>query len=527
MKPLRALYWIALGWFFSFFFFLILVPLLHILAQVTQWRMIFDPAILAIVKITVYQATVSTAFSLGFGIPLGIWVGRIAANDSRGHTKWIRGFLSVPFGVPTLVAATAWVLLLGRSGYLAQLGIRADFLYSFRAVVLAHTIFNIPWVAFLVSQSSERISDQAWEAASTLGANLGKRLRYVALPAIWPAIISAASQVFAFCMMSFILVMILGGGPPIQTLETSIYTNIRYGHLDLSQAIACAVWELVLTLGPWVIYVALKNGEKLPDFKSQRAKRYSKFSFYGALGVSVLLCAPYFSVLMRESNRLLWSGKLLAEISHPLILSIKIALLSGLGALSFALAACFLSASSRTRFTQNLFSWVAILPTGISVLVLGLGTWLAYGEWIDPFEGSLSAIIAIQSALFSPVAFRVLWPILNLYHPAPLEAATTLGASTLRAFYYVEWPRWRQPIVSAFAVVAGASLGEVAAVSLFYNENLIPLPLLISRKLSQYQFEEAQAVSACLLVISSFIIFWASTRGNAVGRRLFYGITTK
>jgi thiamine transport system permease protein len=76
-----------------------------------------------------------------------------------------------------------------------------------------------------------------------------------------------------------------------------------------------------------------------------------------------------------------------------------------------------------------------------------------------------------------------------------------LGASPVSAFWAVEWPRWREPIIRVLSVSAASSLGELGAVSLFYSEKLIPLPLFISRLMQQYRFGDAQGVSALLFVL--------------------------
>lgn len=61
-------------------------------------------------------------------------------------------------------------------------------------------------------------------------------------------------------------------------------------------------------------------------------------------------------------------------------------------------------------------------------------------------------------------------------------------------------------MISVSALVAGAAFGEVAAVSLFYNESRIPAALLISRWMGQYQFENAQSLSVLLILISGSLI---------------------
>jgi ABC-type Fe3+ transport system permease subunit len=80
----------------------------------------------------------------------------------------------------------------------------------------------------------------------------------------------------------------------------------------------------------------------------------------------------------------------------------------------------------------------------------------------------------------------------------------------------IEWPRWRGPIFSAFAGVAGASLGELGAVSFFYSEKLVPLPLLVSRWMRQYRFEEAQGIAALLFLLSVLLIVISVESGHLI-----------
>ncbi|NDD92862.1 ABC transporter permease subunit, partial [bacterium] len=122
------------------------------------------------------------------------------------------------------------------------------------------------------------------------------------------------------------------------------------------------------------------------------------------------------------------------------------------------------------------------------------------------FEGSLGALALIQALIFFPVVFRVLWPLLQ--NPsAPLrQLARTLGASPLRAWWEVEWPRLRRPVVQCLAMVGAASLGEVSAVSFFSSEKVQTLPLLVSRSMAQYRFEYASVVAALLFLISGLLV---------------------
>ena len=201
-----------------------------------------------------------------------------------------------------------------------------------------------------------------------------------------------------------------------------------------------------------------------------------------------------------------WSTLSDPGLLPALWVSLRLALAVGLVSMVSALAALLVARRDGR--------WVAVLmalPGGVSVLVLGLGVWLAYGRWLDPFEGSWLAMILLQSVLFFPFAFRTLWPLALRVQRRQLEAALVLGASPVRAFLWVEWPRWRGSVLGALAVVLAGSLGEVAAVSLFYSEKLVPLPLLVQRWMGQYRFDEAQALAALLLLLSAGTLWLVKT----------------
>jgi thiamine transport system permease protein len=500
----KAAFVALLAWFIA----LVLIPLGAVFARVgnseglASWM---NPVVLAIARLTVEQAFLSTLFSALIGLPLGLWMAKLRSRVGFS-------LLAVPYGVPTIVAGAAWILWLGRSGILARLGWPLDWAYSLKAVILAHVFFNAPWIALLVAQARLTVSASQLEAARTLGAGRFESFLTVGWSAVRSAWIGGIAQAFSLCTMSFALVLVLGGGPPVQTLEVALYGSIRGGSLDLTAASGFAAWEVMITLAPWVIWMffrkeggALRRESRI--FSSREFPQ--RWSLGGILGGSVafFFILPYLALgtqgfVFKES------------IAPSLWLSIFIAVASA--SLSLGLAICALVAM---HFMPRLKSAVEILllaPSGISILVLGLGFFLAYRSWIDPFSGSLSAMILLQATLFAPVAFRVLAPRLAETRFTLLEAARTLGARAPRAFQDVEWPRWRAPMASAFALVAGASLGEVAAVSLFYSEKWVPLPLLISRFIGQYRFEEARSLAFLLFVLSGLLIFGISFWGNRI-----------
>ena len=500
-------------WALLFWLFCVVIPIVALLSRAMHssgWNSLWDPNILAISRATVWQASWSTAISVILGLPLGLWVGNYLSSGGRGGS-WAQAMLALPFGIPTVVAGMVWVSWLGRAGILSRLGIHTELAYSLHAVILAHVFYNAPWIALLVAQARAQVPAAEIESANSLGADGFARMRFIIWPRVRWALASGAVQVLSLCAMSFALVLLLGGGPPVETLETALFGKIRYGGLDLAGAVSCAFWELLITFLPWLALIAIQSRSRaktfvaVPPKSAAHSAPQSKVRTTFILAVCAFTVMPYLVFLAEAHWSLFWSSDFLTQIIEPLELTLLLAVTSSLTIVITAVAGIIAVDSLSGRLKSAALALLG-LPAGISVLVLGLGFWLAYGRWIDPFEGSFLAMVALQTTLFFPLAFRSLWPVSQGIQKRLLDAAATLGASPLRAFMTVEWPRWRAPLLSSLTIVAGASIGEVAAVSLFYSERLIPLPLIVTRWMNQYRFEEAQLVAVILLILSAGMI---------------------
>lgn len=512
LKPLRWGAWIVT---LAFWLSCVLAPLLSVGwagvfgADSQQiWKSFSDPTTVAVVRVTFFQAVISTLISVAVGTPLGLWI---------SGNRVAQFFLALPFGVPTVVAALAWTSWLGRSGALSFLG----WSYSLKAVILAHVFFNAPWVALWVAQSRAQIPVARIEAARTLGATRFSRFSFVYWPAVKGAVATASAQVLAFCAMSFALVLVLGGGPPVQTLETALFSRIRMGALDVTGALAFAIWQVILTLGPFLflMWISARSQRELLD--QPQVVRKSQLKIASA----AFFLVPYLIFIPQVKWRLFADADFWSVTIDPLLISLKLACFSATLTTLLAAAAVWVLKSLR-RPTLEVFGLSLLsLSSGLSVLVLGLGFWLSYGRWVDPFEGSWLAMVALQVALFFPLALRVLWPVAQSSQRVRIEAAAVLGAGPFKAFWFIEWPRWKMPVVSVLGMVAGASIGEVAAVSLFYSESMMPLPLLVTRWMGQYRFDEAMAIAALLFLVSGGLmaIFWRIQNGQKKGEVIRHG----
>ena len=183
---------------------------------------------LRIAWFTTWQAALSTLLTLVVGLPLAWVVGRFAF---RGR-QLVLALVLVPFVLPTLVVATAFVSLLPD---------RLD--QSVWAILLAHAFFNVAVVVRVVGGYWAGLGRTTEAAAAVLGAGPWQRLREVTLPQLAPALAAASALTFLFSFTSFGVIVVLGG-PTIATLETEIY-NQAARLFDLRTAAVLALVQLV------------------------------------------------------------------------------------------------------------------------------------------------------------------------------------------------------------------------------------------------------------------------------------------
>jgi thiamine transport system permease protein len=522
---------VAVVWMIAFTTAFVFFPLASIFTLESVCGL-FDPLLIKLAKFTVYQASVSTVFSLFLGLPAGLLLGRALKLSPYSR---IPALFSISFGMPTVVVTLSWADLLGRSGIFGFL----QWSYSFTAVLLAHVFLSAPWVALAVAQSSRGILDTEYEASSGLGAGSVSQFRFITWPQIKWAFTVSSAQVFSLSLMSFVIVLLLGGGPPIQTLETELYARFRASALSRETA-SCALLQLFLTVFPWLfISIFQPRSVKLTKISGTASCKQPRGATANTVGlkltkaksvifasaVGVFFLFPYISIFKRDFVQLNWS-----EVASPLRASILLAIPTAFLSVITAGAALLVQVSLLTlgrgpdcecmrdrsvRFLSFLHTLVVSIPAGISPLVLGFSAWKAYGHLEKVLSHNFMVVVGLQSALFFPVVYRLLLPLVLQYDRGEWESARVLGATPFTAFQSVIWPRLRGGVVSALALVTGASLGEVGLVSLFQLRTGTNLPVLITRWMEAYRFEEAQGLAAVLFLLVAFLN-WISFEVSSV-----------
>lgn len=449
---------------------------------------------------TLAQAGLATVVAVLLGVPAAYALYRLRFP---GQTL-LRGILTVPFVLPTVVVGVAFSALFGPGGLLEFLGLDR----SLAVVVLALAFPNVAVVARTVGGFWARLDDSSEQAARVLGAGRLRAWLMIVLPALAPALASAAALVFLFCSTSFGTVLILGGSRQAN-VETEIY-RLTVQFLDLRGAAVLSLAQFAIVGATLVVSSRLRRaGERAVELREERRDLAKRPELRDApvlvvfAATVLLLHALPLAVLVARSLRDTAGAWSLANyvalvdppetlpLDGPVIgaiwLSLRFAVLAALIAMTLgALLALVLSRRPGSRALRrgiDLFDGVVMLPLGVSAVTLGFGLLLTmhrpFGIGFDLRTSTVLIPIA-QALVALPLVVRVLLPVLRGIDPALREAAATLGANPFDVLRRVELPMLGRSAGLALGFAFAASLGEFGATSFLVRPGAQTLPVAVA-----------------------------------------------
>ena len=489
---------------------------------------------------TVKQAALSTVFSAALGLPGAYLTGRCRFPGRRV----LKSLTTVPFVLPPILAVLGFVLVFGNAGLingLRRLAAGGDtapwkMLYSLRAVVTAHVFFNFPLTLRIVGDAFALLPVNQERAAASLGAGGLRSFLAVDLPHLAPAILTASVLTFLYCFMSFAVVLVLGGGPKLTTLEVEIFRLIKY-QLDFGRGSVLALAGSIIALFLLTSYAVSEGWFRRRlggDALSPGRREPWAFGGFGRVlaagflgGALVLVGAPLGAVVV---NSFIAFESRSAEASLSLIHWIRLfrPARTGVNVILPAIgrtALLALSVSLVTTITAALTAWytlgsrrlgraaegVLALPLASSSVILGLGRLilLRYLPGGDAVRIAVLAAAHTVSAL--PFSYRIIAGRLRELSPRISQAARASGAGALQTLLRVELPLARRAIITSAVFALALSAGELSAAMVLAPGNFTTVPLAIYRLIGSYDFNGACALGT-LLILLCLLAFLALDR---------------
>ncbi|MFF1408061.1 ABC transporter permease [Streptomyces sp. NPDC058294] len=485
------------------------------------WRLgriadvVTQPDIRHVLWFTTWQALVSTALTLLLALPAAYVFARLRFPGKQV----LRAVVTVPFVLPTVVAGSAFLALLGHNGLLDQLwGVRLD--TTVWAILLAHVFFNYAVVVRTVGGLWAQLDPHQEEAARMLGASPAKAWRQVTLPALAPAVAAAALMVFLFTFTSFGVVQILGG-PTFSTLEVEIYRQTSEV-FDLSTAAVLTLVQFVAVGAILAVHARTVRRRETalrlvdPKVTARPPRGGGQWALLAGvlLTIALLLVLPL-AVLVRRSldaPRLGYyraltdsdGGTFLVAPVHAVWTSLEYAVAAtAIAVLVGGLAAAALAGRDAGRLVRG-FDALLMLPLGVSAVTVGFGFLIALDRPPLDLRQSWILVPLAQALVGAPFVVRTMLPVLRAVDGRLREAAAVLGASPWRVWREVDLPLVRRALLVSAGFAFAVSLGEFGATVFIARPDNPTLPVAVARLLSRpgdLNYGQAMALSTILMVV--------------------------
>jgi len=492
---------------------------------------------LRVLWFTVWQAVVSTLLTLALALP-GAYV--LARFRFRGQTL-IRAVATLPFVLPTVVVAAAFVALVGPTGVLNVWLMRLLALdappirlsQTVWIILLAHVFYNYSVALRLLSAYWQNLPPSLSQAAQMLGASPARAFLTVTLPLLRPAILAAAALVFTFTFTSFGVIVVLGG-PRFATLEVEIYRQ-AVNLFNLPVAAALSLWQILFTFVLMAGYTrtqlrvtrALRLGARRAIERPARTPRERLLVAGNAAAILVLIGAPLLALLGRSLRgaagptlayyRALFTNRDDSLFFVPPVAAMRNSVAIALAATLLAVALGLITAQLLTRWERGpqgshrgrvalarLLDPLLMLPLATSAVTLGLGYLIALGQPPLNLRGSILILPIAHAVVAAPFVLRSVLPGFRGILPSLREAAAVMGADGWRIWREVDWPLIRRPLLVGALFAFTISMGEFGATIFLVRPETPTLPIAIYRFLGQpgaLNYGQALAMSVLLLLV--------------------------
>ena len=200
-----------------------------------------DPALFAIVRLSLIISLSAVLLAALVGLPLGAW---LALSRFRGREACII-VLNALMGLPPVVVGLMVYLMLSRSGPLGSLGI----LFTPQAMIIAQTILIAPMLAALTQQ----VIGDGWSEYREQLCSLGETRLGAATTLLWDlkySLVTILLAGFGRAASEVGAVMIVGGNIDgvTRVMTTTIALETSKGDLPLALALGLVLLSIVLAV---------------------------------------------------------------------------------------------------------------------------------------------------------------------------------------------------------------------------------------------------------------------------------------
>ena len=456
----------------------------------------FSGYIFSITFFSLYQSLLSALLSIVIGTTFAYLL--IKHNYIYG-IKFIINSLSILFVLPTIITIFGILSLYGNFFQI----------YGLFGIILGHVILNIPLVARVIFQSLKDISPNERMLADQMNLNSWGSFLAIEWPVIKKNIPSLFVLVSFICFVSFTPVLILGGSPKYSTLEVAIYHAVMFAD-DFNVAFNLLIVQIIICSS---IYFIFFRNFKSKNFIIDDKRNYKSLTALSSkyvieylvlILISIVVFSPITFILIKGISMTLLDVLNSFYFWSALSTTFIIGFFSG--TLSIILTYGNLVFLNKSKNSSEFWFYILII---FSPGILAVGYYIFFNEIIDYSIPNILIIIIINSIITLPFTYNYLSPSFFRVSKEHHDISESINIYGTRRFFFIDWPRLREPLTTAFCVSSILSASDLVIISFFGTNDLSTLTQTIYRLMGSYRMDEAYAVSL-LLLIYCFIYFMIS-----------------
>jgi iron(III) transport system permease protein len=448
------------------------------------------------------------------------------------------------------LTAIAWVIVADPGGGLVNALLRrfgvngAVDVFTPTGLIFVTAALCLP-VAFLVGESLFANSDADREtAAYVCGASLPMIWRRVTLPLIIPGITAVTLLCFVQAVVMFSVQGVIGMPAGLQTLTTRIYTETVLGIAGRGNSAVLGVLLVLIGLGTlWIQQlVSLRATSYASIRRTTPLRRLLRgvpavaANLLAMLAFILLLVIPLGTLAARsfwpfgpwndgspslDAYYRVWSDP---GLMRGFAVSLSIAAAAAVCCSVLGLTAARVVLRSQWPLRRTLHA-TAIMPLGLSGIVLGLSYLTAFSNWPLPFGSALGLLAVALIVREIPPGFKAAEIGIIGVHEDLEAQARICGANRLTMAHRIRFPLVRASICGGAVVVFLAAFREIEASSLLAGPGRETFGYNVFSLLQSGRFQDLGAMAViglilCLAVALPLGAYAQSPQRATWGRRL-------
>lgn len=462
-----------------FIYFFFLSPFIYLLFRFGFDFSVFNLELFRVLQLTFEQAALSTIITLLLGTVAAFGLLEMSHNSSvykvASMTLWLPALLPSLLVVMSYLKVFSWMAVVP---------------FSWRTVVLMHTLINCGLVTVSMERGLREKTYQLNEAAYVMGLSFFQFWKNM-VRIIFEQWKSIGMFIFLICFSSFSIPLLVGG-QQASSLEVFIFQKIKIdGDWRGAASLNLIQMTIALLLGFRPFALGIKEEVSHSEHKYFYGKKYLLYPIL--LLSSLWLFGQGIHFLSLE--KLLSNSDFVAELGAGALQTFYLCLMTGLFFTAFFVLVTLFFHKNLHRFLRGFSS-----PSAVA---LGFVALLASIHFLK-----ITAVLAglVLALLFFPGIYRLYLGDIILNAESHWEVCRVMGGSRWFYFHKIFWVAHKQTFLKALALLLLWASGEFAVVSIIYDRTL-PLSLLAKNYIAHYQSDLSLSVTWLALGVGAISYF--------------------